>query len=71
MLSPVTCADDARQDSPAPRPGELEALLWTLITRVTRTLIRAGVLVAEAEQSQTLWHGRTISERCGIRLPLW
>ena len=34
----------------APRPGELEALLSTLITRVTRTLVRAGVLVAEAEQ---------------------
>ena len=36
--------------APAPRPGELGALLSTLITRVTRTLVRAGVLVAEAEQ---------------------
>ena len=36
--------------APAPRPGELEALLSTLITRVTRTLVRADVLVAEAEQ---------------------
>ena len=34
----------------APRPVELEALLSTVITRVTRTLVRAGVLVAEAEQ---------------------
>ena len=34
----------------APRPGELEALLWTLITRITRTRVRAGVLVAEDEQ---------------------
>jgi len=31
------------------RPEELEALLTTVITRVTRTLVRAGVLVAEAE----------------------
>ena len=36
--------------APAPRPVELEALLSTLITRVTRTLVRAGALVAEAEQ---------------------
>ena len=36
--------------APAPRPGELEALLWTLNTRVTRALVRAGVLVAQAEQ---------------------
>ena len=34
----------------APRPGELEALLTSVITRVTRTLVRAGVLVAEDEQ---------------------
>jgi hypothetical protein len=32
------------------RPEELEALLTTVITRVTRTLVRAGVLVAEDEQ---------------------
>jgi hypothetical protein len=32
------------------RPEELEALLRTVITRVTRTLVRAGVLVAEDEQ---------------------
>ena len=32
------------------RPEELEALLTTIITRVTRTLVRAGVLVAEDEQ---------------------
>ena len=31
------------------RPEELEALLTTVITRVTRTLVRAGVLVAEEE----------------------
>ena len=31
-------------------PEELEALLTTIITRVTRTLVRAGVLVAEDEQ---------------------
>ena len=31
-------------------PGELEALLTTIITRVTRTLVRTGVLVAEDEQ---------------------
>ena len=36
--------------APAPRPGELEALLSTLITRITLTLVRAGVLVAEHEQ---------------------
>ena len=36
--------------APAPRQGELEALLATLITRITRTLVRAGVLVAEDEQ---------------------
>ena len=30
--------------APAPRPGELEALPSTLITRITRTLVRAGVL---------------------------
>jgi hypothetical protein len=29
----------------APRPGELEAVLTTVITRVTHTLLRAGVLV--------------------------
>ncbi|MGK0168973.1 MAG: hypothetical protein ACI9W2_000691, partial [Gammaproteobacteria bacterium] len=32
------------------RPEELEALLRTVITRVTRTLVRAGVRVAEDEQ---------------------
>jgi len=31
-------------------PEELNALLTTVITRVTRTLVRAGVLVAEDEQ---------------------
>ena len=31
-------------------PEELNALLRTVITRVTRTLVRAGVLVAEDEQ---------------------
>jgi hypothetical protein len=37
--------------APAPRPGQLEALLSTLITRITRTLVRAGVLIAEHEQA--------------------
>jgi hypothetical protein len=32
------------------RPGELDALLTTVITRITHTLVRAGVLVAEDEQ---------------------
>ena len=32
------------------RPEALEALLTTVITRVTRTLVRAGVRVAEDEQ---------------------
>jgi hypothetical protein len=32
------------------RPEELAALLTSIITRVTRTLVRAGVLVAEDEQ---------------------
>jgi hypothetical protein len=32
------------------RPVELEALLTTIITRVTRTLVRAGVLVTKDEQ---------------------
>ena len=34
----------------APYPGELEALLDTLIRRITRTLVRAGVLVEDPEQ---------------------
>ena len=34
----------------APYPGELEALLDTLIRRLTRTLVRAGVLVEDPEQ---------------------
>ena len=37
--------------APAPGPDELEALLSTLITRITRSLVRAGVLVAEHEQA--------------------
>lgn len=32
------------------RPEELDALLTSVITRVTRTLVRAGVLVAEDDQ---------------------
>ena len=36
--------------APAPRPHELDALLSTLITRITRTLVRAGVLVSDGEQ---------------------
>ena len=36
--------------APAPRPDELDALLSTLITRITRTLVRAGVLVGDGEQ---------------------
>ncbi len=36
--------------APAPRPGEFEALLRTLITRITRTRVRAGVGVGEDEQ---------------------
>ena len=39
------------------RPEELEALLTTVITRVTRTLVRAGVLVAEEGQSP-MWFWR-------------
>jgi len=31
-------------------PGELDALLTTIITRITRTLVRAGVRVVEDEQ---------------------
>ena len=34
----------------APYPGELEVLLDTLIRRITRTLVRAGVLVEDSEQ---------------------
>lgn len=34
----------------APRPTELERILDTLIGRIPRTLVRAGVLVEEAEQ---------------------
>jgi hypothetical protein len=34
----------------APRPEALDALLTTVITRVTRTLVRAGVLASEDEQ---------------------
>jgi hypothetical protein len=30
-------------------PGELDALLTTIITRITRTLVRAGVRVVEDE----------------------
>ncbi|NKC13752.1 MAG: hypothetical protein GKR94_16660 [Gammaproteobacteria bacterium] len=37
--------------APAPRPGELEALLRTRITRLTRTPVRAGGRVGEEEQS--------------------
>ena len=36
--------------APAPHPGELEALLSTLIARIMRTLIRAGVLIEDVEQ---------------------
>ncbi|NKC12446.1 MAG: hypothetical protein GKR94_09650 [Gammaproteobacteria bacterium] len=36
--------------APAPRPGELKALLRTRITRLTRTRVRAGVRVGEEEQ---------------------
>ena len=34
----------------APHPGELEALLSTLIARIMRTLTRAGVLIEDVEQ---------------------
>ena len=36
--------------APAPGPDELKALLDTLIRRITRTLVRAGVLVEQPEQ---------------------
>ena len=36
--------------APAPRPHELDALLSTLITRITRTLVRGGALNSEGEQ---------------------
>ena len=42
--------DAGRRGALSSRPGELDALLSTLITRITRTLVRAGVLVAEDEQ---------------------
>lgn len=35
--------------APAPSPAELRQLLDTLIARITRTLVRGGVLVEEAE----------------------
>ena len=36
--------------APAPRPHELDALLSTLITRITRTLVRGGALSSDGEQ---------------------
>ena len=36
--------------APAPSPTELRQLLDTLVARITRTLVRGGVLVEEAEQ---------------------
>lgn len=38
------------QRAPAPSAGELERLLDILIGRITRTLVRTGVLVEDAEQ---------------------
>jgi hypothetical protein len=35
--------------APAPSEAELEGLLETLVGRITRTLVRAGVLVEEPE----------------------
>lgn len=36
--------------APAPRPHEFDALLSTLITRITRTLVRGGALISEGQQ---------------------
>ena len=36
--------------APAPSEAELERLLDTLVRRITRTLVRAGVLVEDPEQ---------------------
>ena len=36
--------------APAPSEAELERLLETLVGRITRTLVRAGVLVEDSQQ---------------------
>ena len=70
-LAFITICNDGTAHFPraaVPGPDELGPLLWTLITRITRTLLRAGVLVAEDEQPcLDLGDGLTLraTGRCG------